>query len=314
MAHDAAHQVTHINSAPACRASKDISLTVTAHVSASDCSSTQGALLQSRRHGEKANSIVSTQYQIPTSGPFSGVLPWPQAGSLGCGCSTRRSSSVTTDKKTNRGLCGRRQAASLPSLLWQNWLKIAELEGCGADHPLVCTLRGQRALWFSELSLCFRGYLYTWLSSNSGVPGSPGSPQGARDQLQPPAQQPALHSLVFLVRGSLTYQYLITATRTQRKSGWEAQGFQRFVGEAAHVSVDLQAQKPDSQGSLEAGGESRPCASLGLVKDVTISPEGLAQYSLLQHWCFGVWLVGFWFLFLRLTRTLEIVLAKGQVE
>lgn len=159
MAHDAAHRVTRINSAPACRAGKDISLTVSAHVSAPDCSSTQGALLQSRRHGEKANSIVSTQYQIPTPGPSSGVLPWPQAGSLGCGCSTRRSSSVTTDKLTNRGLCGRRQAASLPSLLWQNWLKIAELEGCGADHPLVCTLRGQRALWFSELSLCFRGQI-----------------------------------------------------------------------------------------------------------------------------------------------------------
>ena len=43
------------------------------------------------------------------------------------------------------------------------------------------------------------------------------------------------------------------------------------------MSVGLQARKPDSQGSLEAGGESRPCASLGLVKDVTMSPQRPAQ-------------------------------------
>lgn len=49
------------------------------------------------------------------------------------------------------------------------------------------------------------------------------------------------------------------------------------------MSVDLQAQKPDSRGSPEAGGESRPCASLGLVKDGDISPRDWHSYSLLQH-------------------------------
>lgn len=52
---------------------------------------------------------------------------------------------------------------------------------------------------------------------------------------------------------------------------------------------------------------------LGLLEDVTMSPETPA-WSLLQHWCFGVWLVGFWFLFLRLTHSLEIIPAKGQLE
>lgn len=42
-----------------------------------------------------------------------------------------------------------------------------------------------------------------------------------------------------------------------------------------------QAGKSDSQGSLEEGGESKPCASLGLVKDVPVSPQGPA----VSHFC-----------------------------
>lgn len=58
-----------------------------------------------RRHGEKANSILSPQYQIPTPGAFLCVPPWPRVGSLGCSCSTRRSSPVTTDNLTEKVVC-----------------------------------------------------------------------------------------------------------------------------------------------------------------------------------------------------------------
>lgn len=96
MAHDAAHQVTHINSVPGFSARKGISLTVTVHVSASDCGSGQGAA---------GNSIISPQYQISTPGPSSTLLPQSQAGFLGCSCHTRRSFSVATDKITEKDAC-----------------------------------------------------------------------------------------------------------------------------------------------------------------------------------------------------------------
>lgn len=70
--------------------------------------------------------------------------------------------------------------------------------------------------------------------------------------------------------------------------GWGAQGFGRFAGEA------LQARNVDSQGSLETGGESRPCDSLGLVKDVTVYPQGPAQLATsaaLMFWGMAGWLL-----------------------
>lgn len=102
MVHDAAHQVMHINLVPACRAGKGISLTVTAHVSASACSSTRGASPQA--WGEsKQHPFPSVSDSHPRSLPL--CSPWPRAGSLGCSCSTRRSSSVTTDKLTEKVVC-----------------------------------------------------------------------------------------------------------------------------------------------------------------------------------------------------------------
>jgi len=120
MAHDAAHQVRHINSALACRAGKGISPTVTPRVSALYCSSRQGPLLQSSGRRKKANSIVSPQHQIPTQdsppvcSPATSRIPKLHLWHQELFCSDNR--------QDDRGRCSceRQQVASLPGLLSQN--------------------------------------------------------------------------------------------------------------------------------------------------------------------------------------------------
>lgn len=65
-------------------------------------------------------------------------------------------------------------------------------------------------------------------------------------------------------------------------------------------------RKPGPHGSLEARGKSSPYASLGVVKDVTRTPQGPAQLVTSAALMFWVWLVGFCFPFLRLTLMLEL--------
>lgn len=69
---------------------------------------------------------------------------------------------------------------------------------------------------------------------------------------------------------------------------------------------DCRLRKPDPHSSLEAGGKSRPCASLDVVKEVSRTPQGPAQLVTSAALMFWVWLVSFCFPFLRLTHVLEL--------
>lgn len=104
---------------------------------------------------------------------------------------------MTINKLTEKEVLGAESCVSLQPAVTK-LTENSRIRRLQSSYPLVCTF------WLSQLSLCFRGHLYTWLSSSSGVPGTSGSPQRAKDHCQPPEWWLTLHSIGSLVRSSLS--------------------------------------------------------------------------------------------------------------